>query len=111
LWVLAFAGTQLCHQVNENRVQQTPRPSPLLFRRSEEPAILAGGFNAHPDSEPMQVLRDAGWVDTVAPRLAIDHVLVRSCDPWKVKEVKILDEPVASDHDPVLVVLQWQPAL
>jgi endonuclease/exonuclease/phosphatase (EEP) superfamily protein YafD len=57
----------------------------------------------------MQVLRDAGWVDTVAPRSVTDHVLVRSSDSWKVKEAKILDEPVASDHDPALVVLQWRP--
>ena len=67
--------------------------------------ILAGDFNARPGSEPMKVLLDAGWIDAVAPRSVIDYVLVRSCDAWKVKEVTILDEPVVSDHDPVLVVL------
>jgi endonuclease/exonuclease/phosphatase (EEP) superfamily protein YafD len=46
--------------------------------------------------------------DAFAPRSVIDYVLVRSCDAWQVKEVTLLDEPVVSDHDPVLVVLQWQ---
>ena len=70
--------------------------------------ILAGDFNARPGSEPMSVLLNAGWIDTVSPRSVIDYVLVRACDPWTVKEVMIVDEPVASDHNPVLVVLQWK---
>jgi endonuclease/exonuclease/phosphatase family metal-dependent hydrolase len=105
---IAFVGTHLCHQKVENRVQQTQRISRQLSQPEGCPVILAGDFNARPGSEPMKVLLDAGWIDTVAPRSVIDYVLVRSCDAWKVKEVTVLDEPVVSDHDPVLVVLEWQ---
>jgi len=132
---ITFVGTHLCHQSSENRIQQTrrirelfseqppntpsqaqrndtpsqslPAATPLPSQRSN-PVILAGDFNARPGSEPMNVLLDDGWVDTVAPRSKIDYVLVRRSDPWQVKEVIIHDDPVTSDHDPVLVVLHWQ---
>lgn len=107
---LTFVGTHLCHQKNENRVQQTQRIRQLFSQEGGSPVILAGDFNARSGSEPMKVLLDAGWVDGVAPRSVIDYVLVRSGDPWQVKEVTIIPEPVVSDHNPVLVVLEWQGA-
>lgn len=105
---IAFVGTHLCHQKVENRVQQTQRIQWLFPKPEGCPVILAGDFNARPGSEPMKVLFDAGWTDAVSPRSVIDYVLLRSCDPWKVKEVAVLDETVVSDHNPVLVVLEWQ---
>ncbi len=105
---ITFVGTHLCHQKVENRVQQMQRLHRLFPKPEGPPVILAGDFNARPDSESMKVLLDAGWIDTVAPRSVIDYVLIRSCDPWTVEEVTIYDEPVTSDHDPVLVVLQFQ---
>jgi len=105
---IVFVGTHLCHQKVENRVQQTQRISHLFSKQEGCPVILAGDFNSRPGSEPMKVLLDAGWIDTVAPRSVIDYVLLRSCDPWKVKEVTIIDEPVVSDHNPILVILEWQ---
>ena len=56
----------------------------------------------------MNALLENGWIDVVAPRSIIDYVLLRASDPWKVQKVTIVDEPVVSDHDPVLAVLQWQ---
>jgi endonuclease/exonuclease/phosphatase (EEP) superfamily protein YafD len=37
------------------------------------------------------------------PRLQIDYVLFRG---FNVGEARVIDEPVASDHRPVLVVLE-----
>lgn len=70
------------------------------------PVIPAGDFNARPGSEPMQYLLQNGWKDAVSPKPIIDYVLLGSDDPRKVVEARIMDEPVASDHDPVLVVLE-----
>ncbi len=56
----------------------------------------------------MNVLLDAAWTDVVAPRSKIDYVLIRSVDPWQVEQVTIVDEPVVSDHNPVLAELPWQ---
>ncbi len=106
--LLRFVGTHLCHQDDDVRVQQTTRLRQLFNDRHGPPTILAGDFNARPGSNPMNVLLDAGWNDAVAPLSRIDYILVHASDPWKVVEVQIIDEPVVSDHDPVLVVLQWQ---
>lgn len=103
-----LVGTHLCHQDNTVRVKQTTRLRQLFGGVQSPPTILAGDFNARPGSDPMNVLLDAGWSDTIAPLSRIDYILVRASDPWKVVEVKIVDEPVVSDHDPVLAVLQWQ---
>jgi len=105
---LVFVGTHLCHQDNELRTQQTRRIKQLLAKEEGPPVILAGDFNARPGSAPMNVLLDDGWLDVVAPRSKIDYILVRASDPWRVKKVIIVDEPIASDHDPVLAILEWQ---
>lgn len=105
---IRFVGTHLCHQSNETRMQQTRRLGQLLPAEGGQPVILAGDFNARPGSAPMSVLLDNGWLDVVAPRSIIDYILLRKADPWQVKEVVIVDEPVVSDHDPVLAVLEWQ---
>ncbi|HNS21838.1 MAG TPA: endonuclease/exonuclease/phosphatase family protein [Sedimentisphaerales bacterium] len=104
---LSFVGTHLCHRSEELRIQQTRRLSELFPSKDGNPVILAGDFNSRPGSEPMNVLLGAGWIDVVAPRSVIDYILVRACNAWAVKEVVIVDEPVASDHDPVLAVLEW----
>lgn len=107
---LHFVGTHLCHLDDEVRIQQTTRLGQLLSVKDGPPIILAGDFNARPGSDPMNVLLDADWTDVVAPRSKIDYVLVRSSDPWQIEEVTIVDEPVASDHDPILAVLRWRGA-
>jgi hypothetical protein len=37
-----------------------------------------------------------------------DYVLFHPADTWRVLESTILDERVASDHRPVLVVLEYE---
>jgi endonuclease/exonuclease/phosphatase family metal-dependent hydrolase len=105
---ISFVSTHLCNESHEIRTLQTRRLAQLFPPEKGNPVILAGDFNARPGSEPMNILLNNGWIDAVSPRSIIDYVLVRACDPWTVKEVIILDEPITSDHDPVLVVLQWQ---
>lgn len=105
---ISFVGTHLCHRSDELRVQQAQRLGQLFPSQEGNPVILAGDFNARPDSRPMDVLLSSGWVDAISPRSVIDYVLVRACDEWTVREVTIAAEPVASDHDPVLAVLEWK---
>lgn len=105
---LRFVGTHLCHQDDEVRTHQTTRLAQVLGSEGGPPVILAGDFNARPGSNPMGVLLDAGWTDVVAPQSRIDYILIRSSDPWEIQEVTVVDEPVVSDHDPILAVLRWQ---
>ncbi len=86
---------------------QTTGLNEFADSEGDVPVILAGDFNARPASAPMNVLLESDWLDAVAPQSRIDYVLLRKGDPWKIVDVRVIDEPVASDHDPVLVTLRW----
>ena len=102
-----FVGTHLCHQSEETRFEQMTRIHSLLSDVEDVPVILAGDLNARKGSPPMNVLLEEKWRDASGPDSRIDYILVRLKDPWKVVEVRIIEDDVASDHFPVLVVLDW----
>jgi endonuclease/exonuclease/phosphatase family metal-dependent hydrolase len=77
--------------------------------------ILAGDLNTRPDTRTMQILARR-WSDTFVepppdpsgrPRRRIDYVMVRPAAAWRTIESRYLDAPLASDHQPVLSVLEW----
>jgi endonuclease/exonuclease/phosphatase family metal-dependent hydrolase len=103
-----FVGTHWCHQSNDTRTEQAEQTNRLYPAEGGPPVILAGDLNARPGSSPMNVLVEGQWVDAIAPQSRIDYILYRRADPWRVVEVTILDERVASDHRPVLAVLEWR---
>ena len=89
-----------------------------FFKNDILPAILTGDLNATPGSEPLRKLQSKGWVyeslgkdlRTIRagnPEKQIDYVLFRPRKSWKVTNVRVLDEPVASDHLPVLMTLTY----
>lgn len=102
-----FVGTHLCHQSAKTRLEQTKELNKLFTAQAKLPILMAGDFNARPDSDPMQVLLKENWIDAVAPKSRIDFILMRKKDPWEIVETIIVDEPVVSDHDPILTVLKW----
>jgi endonuclease/exonuclease/phosphatase family metal-dependent hydrolase len=102
-----FVGTHLCHQSNETRTEQAQQINRLFPENGGPPIILAGDLNARIGSDPMNVLLAEHWSDATAPQSRIDYVLIRNSDPWRIMEVKTIDEQVVSDHRPVLVVLEW----
>lgn len=80
-------------------------------------AILTGDLNATPESAPLIKLEEKGWVQETLgkelktigsknPRKQIDYVLFRPHNNWKVIAVEVLNEPIASDHLPVLMTLE-----
>lgn len=80
------------------------------------PAILAGDMNAAPDSKPIKALEgvwksakgDRPLLTSPArtPRRQIDYIFLRPASRWRVVEVRVLDEAVASDHRPLFAVLE-----
>jgi endonuclease/exonuclease/phosphatase family metal-dependent hydrolase len=110
-----FAATHLDHTREESeRLAQVARLNELFV--GGDPILLAGDLNAVPESKAMRTLL-AQWTDAAAvspqptipsanPRSRIDYVLFRPADGWRVVETRVLDEPVASDHRPVLAVLE-----
>ncbi|MGX1928568.1 endonuclease/exonuclease/phosphatase family protein [Flagellimonas sp. 2504JD4-2] len=88
-----------------------------FFSENVSLAILTGDLNVTPGSVPMQLLAEKGWayenlneelftVPSKNPRKQIDYVLPRPKNRWKVVEVEALQEPVASDHLPLLMSLE-----
>lgn len=81
------------------------------------PMILAGDFNDVPESRTMSLFRNIWEIadygkalitgPSVVPQKQIDQVLFHPKDRWKVIEVRVIDEKVASDHRPILAVLEW----
>lgn len=117
---LVFVGTHLEHARAALRLCQSNKLNPLLVATSSLPTILAGDFNDVPDSPAIRVLQPH-WEDASneqpaptwpsdRPKTKIDYVFFRPAHAWRVVEQKVVDEPVASDHRPLLAVLEWSEA-
>lgn len=85
---------------------------------ARSPALLAGDLNSVLGSAPMKTLnaewtladpgRELPTVPAPKPARQIDYILFRPAGAWKVIEVRVLDEPLASDHRPILAVLEFK---
>jgi len=102
-----FVSTHLCNANEVVRIDQTTRLQ-QLFGDAKLPVVMAGDFNSRAHQPPMQLLFTKGWLNATQNVSRIDYILTRRIDPWKVIEDKALDEPVASDHLPLLSVLEWE---
>jgi endonuclease/exonuclease/phosphatase family metal-dependent hydrolase len=112
---------------DDERMNSALTINDLIRKRANMPAIIAGDFNATPDSRPIHEfakqwkiaapkLRADGTAEKNArpiftypsdkPDKWIDYVMCRPANRWDVIEVRVLDEPVASDHRPLLAVLR-----
>jgi len=109
-----FFSAHFDHQIEDVRVGHAK--TVLAASAGAEPAILAGDFNATPGSPTLKSLLTE-WADATAVpgmltfpsnpgRIKIDYVLHRPAGVFKVLEARTLTEPVASDHCPVLVILE-----
>jgi endonuclease/exonuclease/phosphatase family metal-dependent hydrolase len=111
-----FVSTHLDHERDELRQKQAAKLDDL-FGTVKGPVILAGDLNATPESKPLAMLSKK-WkpantgqplltIPVKKPTRQIDFVLYRPADKLRVIEARVLDEPVASDHRPLLVVLEF----
>lgn len=112
---IAFLATHLDHRSETDRMAGADMANlPVSL-----PAILAGDLNTTADSPVFGVLmKEWGNASSVEqptipvnePKKQIDFVLFRPKAQWKVIDVKVLDEAVASDHRALLAVLRLIPA-
>ena len=111
-----FAATHLEHAKAAVRLCQSNKLNPLLVATRSIPTLLAGDFNDVPESPAIRVLQPH-WEDASAtqldptwpsqePKTKIDYVFFRPPDAWRVVEQYVVNESVASDHRPLLVVLE-----
>ncbi len=89
-----------------------------LLDHETAPVILAGDFNSTPDSDVMQVFADPWTIPdkgedhytfpATAPGREIDFILYRPDDAFRVIESRVVAETLASDHRPILLVLEMR---
>ena len=102
------------YRTEEERMAQA-RTLEQALGNNDIPTILAGDFNSTPDSEVMEYLSE-NWsilekgedhftFSSYDPVREIDFVLVRPAGLFDVLSQVVVDEPVASDHRPVVAEL------
>jgi len=112
---LAFFSTHFDHRSEEDRMAGAGVANlPISL-----PAILAGDLNAPPDDLVIGTLMQQ-WASATkgpgfetipveTPKRQIDYVLMRPAKRWTVVKAEVVQEPVASDHRPLLAVLKLLP--
>lgn len=115
---IAFTGVHLDHRGEAGRIPQARRLAELTDQTSAELSIVAGDFNATPDSETMKAFAsrwtsatgpDAASHPADAPKHKIDWILFRG-DGWRIVKARVIDEADASDHRPVFAEFEHVPA-
>lgn len=108
-----FACTHLCLD-ETNRIKSVGIINNWVTGLSL-PTILVGDMNCKVDSTPYKKFIekwDSTWggkplptFPSKKPTSAIDHCLTYPKYGWKVIEIKVIDEPIASDHRPLKITL------
>ncbi|QDU28450.1 hypothetical protein ETAA8_35500 [Anatilimnocola aggregata] len=117
---LLFLATHFDHRGKDaERIASAKTINGLVSKFGDRCALLAGDLNDVHRSNAVAELQ-TNWtlanqtplptVPVDKPRQQIDFVLFRPAARWKVVEVKVLDEAVASDHLPILAVFEIKPA-
>ena len=116
---ITLVTTHLHHNNEPFRIEQA-RTLDRIFRSekySDSIVIIAGDFNATPDSEPLKILQEY-WVSVgnaseplltfpaEKPERQLDYILIGASSGVKVRNVHVIDEPLASDHRPLLAELR-----
>ena len=116
---LLLLATHLDHRPDvKERIASAKFINQLVGKENIQPGLLAGDLNDVIGSETLNEF-DAMWIRANAEPLAtipvtsptrqIDFIMFRPHERWKVVEVKVLDEAVASDHRAIFAVLEFMP--
>lgn len=107
-----IVSTQLDGQADDRRAAADRINAAI----GDGPAVLAGDLGVPVSDPPFDRLATA-WASTAAaplptvpagrPTAQVDHVLVAPPARWRLVEARVLDAPDASDHRPVLAVLEY----
>lgn len=104
----------------EGEASRSAQASALIqyLNQLELPTIITGDFNCQPESPTMQLFYKAGFefADKGSDNLSfqgdnqveIDHVIYRNTETaqLKVKYIDLLEEPLVSDHRPLVAHLE-----
>lgn len=117
---LRFTSTHLDDgREAEARVSQAHLLTGMVGADDPAPRILAGDMNSRTGSDVLQVLAER-WTDVFVapepldaegrPRRRVDHVFVSPASAWRGVAAQVIEDRVASDHRPVLAIVEWRGA-
>ncbi len=116
---LILLATHFDHRANDReRMASTLKISELCEQFVSTPMLLAGDLNDTPESRTLEALQPT-WsltsdsaqptIPVARPARQIDFILYRPGKRWKILETRVLAEAIASDHRPILAVLELLP--
>ena len=113
---MIFASTHLNAQSeDDSRKLQIKRIAEIVLQE-DLPMVIAGDFNAEPGSEVINIMDSflrrsciecAPTIPVNSPKRAIDFIAFRPGRDFEVVSHVVIQETYASDHLPVLSVLQY----
>jgi len=113
---LRFIGIHF-YETEEERLAQAKRLEEYLVEKDLH-TILAGDFNSLPDSKVITNLAASWQIATKGkdhftfpsykPDTEIDYILLRPLDGFEVLNHWLVDEPIISDHRPIVIDLVVQ---
>jgi endonuclease/exonuclease/phosphatase family metal-dependent hydrolase len=103
---------------SNDRLSAVSEIAKLVAANPATPALLAGDLNSTPGSPALKTLGETWTIASAGkklfttpvarPRSQIDFILYRPADRWRVVEVRVPDEAMASDHRPIVAALEWR---
>ena len=89
------------------------------LRTLDRPYLLLGDFNDQPGSRTLDLFHEIAaeaakprqdhlTFSATKPEMEIDYIFYSPPTAWRVETVRVIDEPLASDHRPVLADLRLQ---
>lgn len=113
---IRFMATHIDYRPDDaERMDSVRKLEEVAREHPDMPTLLVGDLNSMPDSRVIKAFEENWTRSDSSPLLTfpadkpdrrIDYVLVRPKARWKVVETRVIDVPVASDHRPLLVVLE-----
>jgi endonuclease/exonuclease/phosphatase family metal-dependent hydrolase len=111
---IVVVGVHLYATVEERYAQASRLVQ--IFQSDTTPIILAGDFNSTPESQVMDLFRkwwripdkgaDQLTFPSDRPEREIDYIIYRPAGRFEVMVLRVIDEPLISDHRPVLLELK-----
>lgn len=115
-----FMSTHWDHLDDDtDRISQAKAIVEIAASDPATPLIMAGDLNTQPGSAALAAL-GPDWLDTTSaapapsfpsdkPKIRIDFIFPRPASQWRVVSAEVINEPEASDHRPVLAVVELLP--
>jgi len=111
-----FGSTHLDHTGDDaNRILQAEELVEII-NGLNRPIILAGDWNAQPESQPIHILKQALTptcinncpltFPAVKPDRTIDYIMYKPMEKFKTLNLRIINETYASDHLPLVAEIE-----